>query len=190
MDRRIRKTQTSIKRALVELMRKHTIDAITIKALAYEADIDRKTFYNHYASIHHAIRSVEDDIANHLFTITKQYDYKKIRHDPYPLLSQLSSAIENDKLFHTFLLHPDTTNSLLEKLKRIFRQEFIKSYANEFLGDPTMFGFAVDFIVSGTFDVYRQWVKEDKPVHLKSLSKTLSGVISRGLNYFNQRESA
>lgn len=48
IDRRIRKSQEAIKKAVVELMTVKTFDQITIQDISDKADVSRRTFYLHY----------------------------------------------------------------------------------------------------------------------------------------------
>lgn len=47
-DRRIRRTQQSIRNALIELMLEKAYEKITIQEIIDRADVGRATFYNHY----------------------------------------------------------------------------------------------------------------------------------------------
>ncbi len=51
MDRRVERTRRNIYLAFFELMKKKAMDDITITELAAAADIDRRTFYKHYATV-------------------------------------------------------------------------------------------------------------------------------------------
>ncbi|MBR5991473.1 MAG: TetR family transcriptional regulator, partial [Clostridia bacterium] len=61
MDRRVKKTQTAIRKAFTELIKeKGNVDEITIKEIVDRADISRSTFYTHYSDI----LELTDDISN------------------------------------------------------------------------------------------------------------------------------
>ncbi len=51
-DRRIVKTKRSIRNAFIKLLSEKDFNEITIKDIADEADVDRKTLYNHYSGIY------------------------------------------------------------------------------------------------------------------------------------------
>ncbi|PRO65357.1 TetR/AcrR family transcriptional regulator [Alkalicoccus urumqiensis] len=66
-DRRVRKTKLALKQALLTLLKKKTLGAVTITELVQRADLNRSTFYHHYnnaAELFEEIRSgVLDDLA-------------------------------------------------------------------------------------------------------------------------------
>ncbi|MCD8146392.1 MAG: TetR/AcrR family transcriptional regulator [Clostridiales bacterium] len=51
LDRRQRKTRQAIQNALLSLMKEKPLSKITVSELAATADVNRKTFYNHYSNI-------------------------------------------------------------------------------------------------------------------------------------------
>lgn len=55
-DRRIKKTKTSLHNAFYSLLKKKNYSDITVKELADEADITRKTFYLHYNTLDDLLR--------------------------------------------------------------------------------------------------------------------------------------
>lgn len=48
-DRRVIKTKKAIHMAFVKLLSQKSVNEITVKDIADEADINRKTFYNYYS---------------------------------------------------------------------------------------------------------------------------------------------
>ena len=48
VDRRVRKTQSAIKKAFIQLLKQKDLDHITIHDITEAADINRGTFYLHY----------------------------------------------------------------------------------------------------------------------------------------------
>jgi len=55
-DRRIKKTKASLHQAFYDLLKKKHYSDITVKELAEEADITRKTFYLHYNTLDDLLR--------------------------------------------------------------------------------------------------------------------------------------
>lgn len=49
-DRRVRKTRSALKQALLELLTKRGYDSITVADITERADVGRSTFYSHYDS--------------------------------------------------------------------------------------------------------------------------------------------
>ena len=67
-DIRVERSKDAIKKAFVELMKRRTYEEITVKDLAEEAKINRKTFYAHYETkqmlFETMMREMFDDICS------------------------------------------------------------------------------------------------------------------------------
>lgn len=63
VDRRIVRSRRAIMRAFEELLAERPLDKITVSAIAQRADVDRKTFYQHFGSISGLIDALADDFA-------------------------------------------------------------------------------------------------------------------------------
>lgn len=61
LDRRVRRTRTRLKEALLELLDETSYEAITIRDLTDRADVGRSTFYSHYDSKEDLLFSGFDD---------------------------------------------------------------------------------------------------------------------------------
>lgn len=62
MDKRIEKTQSSIKSALVNLLKKKPLHKITVKELCEEATINKSTFYTYYRDIYHLMDTLRQEV--------------------------------------------------------------------------------------------------------------------------------
>ncbi|MEK4299751.1 TetR-like C-terminal domain-containing protein [Oceanobacillus sp. FSL W8-0428] len=75
LDRRKRYTRMALKNSLMELLKEKPVSSITIKEICEHADINRSTFYSHYADQYDLLTHVEDEIIDELNQALLQYDY-------------------------------------------------------------------------------------------------------------------
>lgn len=75
LDRRKRYTRMALKNGLMELLKEKPISSITIKEICEQADINRSTFYSHYADQYDLLTNIEDEIIDELNQALLQYDY-------------------------------------------------------------------------------------------------------------------
>src|SRR5215470_4246932 len=65
-DRRVRRTQATLQRALIDLVQERDLSQITVADVAERADVSRSTFYDHYTDVHElaeaACTSMLDDL--------------------------------------------------------------------------------------------------------------------------------
>lgn len=60
-DRRVRKTQTAIKDALITLLEKKRFEEITIQEISDLADVNRSTFYTHFIDKYDLLDKMENE---------------------------------------------------------------------------------------------------------------------------------
>ena len=66
MDRRTRKTVSSLKLALTSLLKEKEIEKISIIELTSLANINRKTFYLHYDSVDEVFENIKNTLVNNI----------------------------------------------------------------------------------------------------------------------------
>ena len=71
-SRRTRYTRRAMQDALIELLRDQPLGSITVKALCERADVNRSTFYAHYASIEELLHDIEDETMAWVTTALEQ----------------------------------------------------------------------------------------------------------------------
>lgn len=62
-DRRVRKTKSQLRLALMDLLVEKSAKNISVRELAERADINRGTFYIHYQDVNDLLQRLEDEMA-------------------------------------------------------------------------------------------------------------------------------
>ncbi len=68
-DRRARRSRKLLKESLLELMKRKTFSDISVRDVTDAADMNRATFYLHYAGTAELLKSVEEDLLEELQTL-------------------------------------------------------------------------------------------------------------------------
>ena len=68
MDRRVRKTRAQLRQGLAELLKEKSLKEITVKELVEKVDINRSTFYLHYADIY----DIDEEVAGKAMKLAKK----------------------------------------------------------------------------------------------------------------------
>ena len=90
-SRKTKYTQAALKDSLVELMKEKSIPQITIKELCEKADINRSTFYMHYADQYQLLKSIEDETLTWIKEMIAEFSDKKEKED---VIQNLEKAFE------------------------------------------------------------------------------------------------
>lgn len=70
-DRRVQMTRRLIKDSFLTLLHQKNIAKITVKDICAGADINRATFYAHYADVYDLLHKMEDELAENICAIFK-----------------------------------------------------------------------------------------------------------------------
>ena len=66
VDRRVRRSRRAIIEAFDRLIMDEPIDQISVSLIAREADVDRKTFYQHFGSVDGLLDAIAEDVVTEL----------------------------------------------------------------------------------------------------------------------------
>lgn len=181
-DRRVIRTRAAIHEALISLITEMPYDKITITALAQRANIDRKTFYTHYASIDELL---EDVIKQRLHTNIGNINLTEFYDDPARFTRDLLFAFEA-----ALPLTVDERRSALEHMpiNRILKywtaatKENLISQVGPLPPDAQRrIDVVLDFFLGGLFNVYTRWLKEPDQLSLDTVLELLSEGVTKGI---------
>src|SRR4051794_19225734 len=98
VDRRVRKTKTQLRDALVALVLERGWDAVSVKDVCERADVGRSTFYVHFVDKEDLLLSGFDDLHKEL------RDHHATRETPFGFAEPLiAHARENLKLYRALI---------------------------------------------------------------------------------------
>ncbi len=181
MDRRVRKSREAIKKALLIMLKREELQQISVKTLTEIADVNRKTFYNHFFDIYSVLDAIEGDITHVILTRMAGYDYTDLSKNPTPFLKEITEELNANEDFNHLFIHPRLSNRILSRIKRTLKDELTTFYRNRYQKDPTAFSFALSFVISGALDTYQEWFHSDRSISLETLTENISSLIAGGI---------
>ena len=99
IDRRVRKTKSQLRQALMQLMTEKPFKSISVRELSERADINRGTFYIHYRDVSDLLQRLEDEMAERLIEVCKKYAYTDTAVEAFPYLTDIF------RFFHILMYH-------------------------------------------------------------------------------------
>lgn len=171
-DRRCRKTVESIKTALLVMLSDRPLTEISVSQLAENADINRKTFYNHYSSLQDVLVDIENELSASIFEVLKKQDFLEKMSDPKPFFMALSASIKEQEQIYRILILSGVEAEIFTKIQSWAREYIYHVVSKNFPIDRNIFHFYLNVILSQISAAYKEWFSSEKPsISLDELSE-------------------
>ena len=162
-DKRVKKTKKLLYQALVTLLNEQPLEKITVSDICRNANINRNTFYYHYASVqelhHDVLENVLQDIRNSsLDDQGKQLSSQELRDDLANRCRVLGKHAEILRL----LMIDHTDAAFQQALLDINHVRYEQSILEESHGKASdaQVRFVLDYIHKGSVAVMCAWIRE------------------------------
>ncbi|MFZ2487803.1 MAG: TetR-like C-terminal domain-containing protein [Anaerolineae bacterium] len=168
-----------IRQAFVELVQEKPVEKITVTDIVTRADINRGTFYAHYADTRAVIEQIENEIIAKMLEFLGEFRYKNFFQNPLPLLLKISRYLQDDLEFYRILINAHGSEQFLTKLKNIFvRHMETSSDVPAPLRQAPAFLIRVHFFAGGLVNLYQVWFRADLPVSLDEIAYEVSKLMT------------
>ena len=188
MDKRIVKTKKAIHNALTRKLAQKPIGEITVTELAEEAEINRKTFYNYYSSVHMVAEEMEDEIVARFEQTLLKSDFETMLQDPDTLFKNLAGLILSDLGFYGNILTNSNQTMFLLKLITSLKERVKSIYAGQMGRDDEVLDYILEYTVAGIVSVLQKWLKSGRSTDIDTLSRLISQLSVYGIWSVYNRE--
>ena len=180
-DRRAPKSRALIHDALIRILAEKPLEKITVKEVAAEAGINRKTFYTHYETIADVAKEIEEEIV----TNTEEY-LQACMIDDYGLTPQYFLQLVNmvylsNPEFFDHLFTGDHYHFLVNSCKETLKQKMLEGM-NLPPERIEIASYKIEFCLGGVGAVFVEWFREGKPVPFETISELALRMIIEGIN--------
>lgn len=182
-DRRVVRTKAAIRDAFIELIHEQDYDKITVSAVARTANIDRKTFYLHYATVDDVLDEVLRQRAEGIVTVLRResfLDGKTV--DVSDLFAKLSVDLVHEFSFDKRMAQHMPTDLLLKKVEEPLTEALVEEDGLGLADMGPYLVYCVTFFCAGLLAVYRRWLITDSEIPLEDLSEVASAAAFAGVN--------
>lgn len=157
-NQRVQLTKRLLKEALLKLLQEKPLDQISVSELCRVADINRATFYNHYAIPRDVLREMEQEIAAEL---RKLAPAEQTAETARKYMEDICAYLYDRRILMRILLESQTDEDILEIVSETNRR-----YWSRFGGhsehnlDEAGVALMVTFYSSGAYYMIRRWLLE------------------------------
>jgi len=166
VDRRILRTKLAIREALVDLIDEKGFDALSVRDITEQADINRGTFYLHYRDKFDLLEQTELGIIQDIEEIILQANSLNLADfnstdKPLPIVVTMFDYLkENAALMHAILgLKGDVTfqNQLRKAVEKNLKLGFLAGIKAENFLVPS--DYLISYVLSAHFGVIQVWLQ-------------------------------
>lgn len=163
--------------ALVELLDEKTLDKITITDIVKKANINRGTFYAHYASVSDVVTGIFESAFNIIKTsIHNMQD--DLDWDMSIMLKELQLVMEKDIAFYQKIFSSDINMNVYEEIVNVL-MSYVFEHENEISNVPhTDFIFYTSFYSGGIIKLYRDWFSGTLPMTFDELTERATTLLN------------
>lgn len=185
-DRRVRRSRKLIVQAFERLLGERPYAQITVSAIAREADIDRKTFYQHFGSIDGLLAALADVLA------------EQVLDQVAAELGEAGAAPDGDRALRVFFralaehfeqgaardrryAERIPFDVLYGHLTRAFERQIVRRGLLDEVVGPGERDASMAFILGGLFSLFRSWLLAERPCSAEEVAATACTLTEHGL---------
>lgn len=179
-DRRIRKTKCAIQEAFLSLLVEKEFNDITITELARRADIDRKTFYAHYASLGDIVDDLKSDFLEEISRLISSDMNAFTIQNFFRYLNEFHS--QHEKLMYA-ILHRVSMYPFIDSVKDAMYNLMIERFHKEPIPDISEqeFSAIIHYVIGGMENLYISWAKTGKKIQFPQLQQMTERLVRQNI---------
>ncbi len=181
-DKRTKYTKMFLKEALLRLMEEKPVGQISTTELCKTAEINRNTFYSHYAAVQDVLSALEDEIEENLLK-TLTFDA-----EPKVMIEEIIKNIsENSKIF-TVLLSPNGDFTFAKRLFDDIEDRCTEELRRKGINlSNSELHYLFSFVFIGGSAIVQCWLSEGMKKTPKEISALMFNLIENGISYYEEK---
>lgn len=185
-DRRARRSRKLLKESLLELMKRKTFADISVRDVTDAADMNRATFYLHYAGTAELLQSVEEDLMEELQALVDAHMQETVEVGSVAPVFEpvLDFAVENRETC-TILFASSEASGFFQSIQQLVHENgapLIKTWFHP--ADPRLADYLLNFLAWGFIGLLSEWFEKDMALpkaELLSAAQHMSDSAAAGL---------
>ena len=164
--------------ALADLLQEKPLDKITVTDVVKRADINRGTFYAHYADIPDVVDHLIQQTFNAIRNAVDQQT-ESITDVGQQLLVTIQAILEEDLFFYRKILNSSASIIMQEQLVSVVSDFLLEHKDRFYSGSNEEYQIAIRFCAGGLSNLYRDWFSGKLSCNLNELTQIGVDMIRR-----------
>ena len=177
-DKRVRRTKSAIREALLQLISDKPIARVTTTELCREANINRNTFYAHYSTPEDVLAELEDELLAELSSILDDD-----RGDGNVTLAMCRAIAASNERWRALWRG---NASLIERALTLCRERTLVRWDMQKTRDLEMDEVFLSFITVGASGVVKKWLEDDCGMPPDQLGSLINKFVFEGMHAISE----
>lgn len=179
-DRRVKYTKMVLRESLIELLKEKPISRLTIKELCQRADINRATFYSHYADQYDLLKQIESKFIADINSYLDHFVVEAGETNMVQILSKIFEYIaQNSELCHV-LLGNNCNIDFQTYIMKIVSERVVFQWQKKTKVDEATAEYIYIFVATGSIGVIRKWLQDANPISPLRMAEFVSHLVYKG----------
>jgi AcrR family transcriptional regulator len=183
-DRRIQRTRTLLRDALMALIVEHGYENITLQEIVDKADVARATFYLHYKDKEELLLKSMEEIHDELVASIGPVSEKFTMADGNPVDLIAFQHVAEHAAFYRVMLSPHGPSAFTVKLRhylvRVSKELLVKLYPQEDI-DPQLLEIILHSEAGSLMAVLSWWLENDMPLPPSEMARICDKMGAEGI---------
>jgi AcrR family transcriptional regulator len=180
-DRRVRYTQMVIRESFIALLAQKSVSKVTVKEICARADVNRATFYAHYADTYDLLNRIEDEFTENITLHVAGSSFQDLEGAaPLKALTSICAYIQENAELCTVLFSQNGNIEFLTQIMEIVGRHFVADWKEARNLDQEKAEYIVHFAMGGSVQLIRKWLNDGMKLSPEEMADMLLTLGARG----------
>ena len=184
-DRRVRKTKAALRHGLAVLTQKKSIKEITVKELVEEVDINRSTFYLHYADIYSMVSELERELLTEFKHAIDLYPPTSSEEEMCRFFEHIYNILSDNREICIALVSENGDISFIRQVEDFVAERIKKIFESGMVKNVYDVRYVFDFCISGGMGLFKHWLTDENALEPAHMAKITTDMVVGTLKSFD-----
>lgn len=174
-DRRVKYSKRVIRESFIKLLEEKDIAKITIKEICAEADVNRATFYAHYADQYDLMHQIESDLLENVNVYLSKYLQKNTGSDMglVEMVEKIFDYIKENARLCKLLLSERGDLDFQKKVMMLVYEKNLIDFPGRTAVSRDVSEYIYSYTITGCVGVIQKWLNDDMPQPARFMSELI-----------------
>lgn len=183
-DRRVKYTKMVLRESLITLMQRKPVSRISIKELCEEADVNRATFYAHYADQFDLLQKIQSDFIDDIKSYLDNFALEVGETDLLQMITKICEYIAQNGELCRVLLGSNGNADFQTNVMRIISQRIVFEWVKKKRVDGVTAEYIYTYVATGSVGVIRKWLSDPHPKSPGEIAELITRLANKGIETF------